>query len=70
MTSWSAWNSSFGGALRRLRLARGLSRDDFPDINAKTIARIERGEVEKPHGETLVKICGVLGVAPEEIETY
>jgi transcriptional regulator with XRE-family HTH domain len=39
-------------------------------INAKTIARIERGEVEKPHGETLAKISDVLGVEPDEIDTY
>jgi hypothetical protein len=63
-------DESFGGALRRLRLARGLSRDDFPGINAKTIARIERGEVAKPHGETLAKISDTLGVEPDEIETY
>lgn len=63
-------DESFGGALRRLRLARGLSRDDFPGVNAKTIARIERGEVEKPHGETLAKISEALGVGAEEIETY
>jgi hypothetical protein len=63
-------DETFGGALRRLRLARGLSRDDFPGINGKTIARIERGEVEKPHGETLAKISDVLGVDPDEIETY
>jgi hypothetical protein len=63
-------DETFGGALRRLRLARGLSREDFPGINAKTIARIERGEVEKPHGETLARISRVLGVTPEEIETH
>jgi Helix-turn-helix domain len=63
-------DETFGGALRRLRLARGLSRDDFPGVNGKTIARIERGEVEKPHGETLAKISEALGVGAEEIEAY
>lgn len=63
-------DATFGGALRRLRLQRGLSRADFPGIHEKTIARIERGEVERPHGGTLDAIAKRLGVAPEEIETY
>jgi hypothetical protein len=63
-------DEGFGAALRRLRLGRGLSRDDFPGIAAKTIARIERGEVEKPRDATLRQIADRLGVAPEEIETY
>lgn len=63
-------DESFGGALRRLRLSRGLSREDFPGINSKTIARIERGEVEKPHGATLETIAEALGVEAEEIGTY
>ena len=60
----------FGPSLRRLRILRHLSRDDFPDISAKTIARIERGETEKPHGKTLENLAKTLGVAPTEIETY
>src|SRR5207249_10575707 len=50
-------DQSFGGALRRLRLQKGLSRSDFPRLDAKTIARIERGEVEKPHDDTLAVIA-------------
>lgn len=56
-------DETFGGALRRLRLARGLSRGDFPGINAKTIARVERGEVAKPHDETLDRCCLMLSHA-------
>lgn len=63
-------DESFGAALRRLRLARGLSRDDFPGISGRTIARIERGEVERPREGTLHQIAQRLGVAPEEISTY
>lgn len=63
-------DKSFGGALRRLRLQRGLSRDAFPGISAKTIARIERGEVSRPHGETLGILAKRLGVKPEEIATF
>lgn len=63
-------DTSFGGALRRLRLARGLGRSDFEPINAKTVARIERGEVEEPHGETLAILAKRLGVKPDQIKSY
>lgn len=63
-------DASFGGALRRLRLARGLGRSDFEPLAAKTIARIERGEVDEPHGETLAIIARRLGVQPDEIASY
>ena len=61
---------SFGGALRRLRLQRGLSRSDFGDLTEKTLARIERGEVKEPHGQTLRIIAERLGVKPHEIQSY
>lgn len=61
---------SFGGALRRLRLQKGVSREDFPRVSAKEIARIERGEVERPRESTLRAIADRLGVPPEEIATY
>lgn len=60
----------FGPSLRRLRILRRLSRGDFPGISAKTIARIERGETERPQGKTLERLSSVLGVAPTEIESY
>jgi hypothetical protein len=63
-------DKSFGGALRRLRLQKGLSRDDFPGLSAKTIARIERGQVRKPHGGTLNVLAKRLGVKPQEIATF
>ena len=60
----------FGPSLRRLRKLRRVSRDDFPGISEKEIARIERGEVDKPHSRTLRAISKTLKVSPEEIETY
>ncbi|HKY37636.1 MAG TPA: helix-turn-helix transcriptional regulator [Polyangiaceae bacterium] len=63
-------DETFGGSLRRLRLTRGVSREGFKGIAAKTIARIERGDVKKPRGRTLEQIAKVLGVKPEEIETF
>lgn len=65
-----ATEQGFGPSLRRLRIVRGLSRGDFPGISAKTIARIERGETERPQGRTLHTLAKVLETAPEEIETY
>jgi hypothetical protein len=61
---------SFGASLRRLRVLKRLRQRDFNSIPAKTIARIERGEVGKPHLSTLKKIAMHLGVPPEEIETF
>lgn len=60
----------FGPSLRRLRIQRGLSRTDFPGISSKTIARLERGDVERPHENTVRKIAATLGVAAEDLETY
>jgi hypothetical protein len=61
---------SFGGALRRLRLQKGLGREDFPGINAKEIARIERGEVKKPHAETIAVIAKRTGVPASRIGSF
>ncbi|HEX8359461.1 MAG TPA: helix-turn-helix transcriptional regulator [Longimicrobium sp.] len=63
-------DESFGASLHRLRLLRGLTRNDFPGISPKTIARIERGEVAKPREGTLEMIAACLGVGREEISSY
>lgn len=60
----------FGAALRRLRLQRGVAREDFPGVAAKTVARIERGEVAAPRGRTLERLARRLGVEPGEIGTF
>ncbi len=65
-----AEDTGFGPSLRRLRKQRGLRRSDFAPLSAKTIARLERGEVEKPHGDTLAIIAKKLRVKPDEIEMY
>lgn len=61
---------TFGGALRRLRILRRLSRSDFEGVSAKEIARIERGEVERPHRKTIELLAQQLDVQPEEITSY
>jgi len=63
-------DTSFGGALKRLRLQKGLTRENFQDISAKEIARIESGKVRKPQEATRKKLAKVLKVDPDEIETY
>jgi hypothetical protein len=61
---------SIGGAIRRLRLQKGLAREDFARISGKEIARIERGEVKRPHRHTLAAIARRLGVRLEELPTF
>ena len=63
-------DGSFGGCLRRLRLQKGVGRGDFPGISAKEIARIERGEITKPHPATVSTIARKLRVEPTEILEY
>jgi len=63
-------DASFGGCLRRLRRFKRVPRDGFPGLSAKTLARIERGEVDAPRAATLRTIARRLGVRPEEIGTY
>ncbi len=59
-----------GGSIRRLRLQRRLTQDDFPGVSRKTIQRIENGEIEKPQKRTLEIVAERLGVAAGDLETY
>ena len=61
---------SFGASLMRARLQRGLKRTDFAPLSAKTLARIERNEIDKPHGKTLEVISKCLGVPADQINSY
>jgi hypothetical protein len=61
---------TFGAALFRLRKQKKLKRSDFSPLAAKTVARIERNEIGKPHGKTLQILGERLGVSPDEIESY
>lgn len=64
-----ATDRTLGGSLRRLRKQRRLTLDDFGPL-AKTVARIERGEVKRPRAKTLTAIASRLGVAPKEIGDF
>lgn len=65
-----AAEKSFGASLRRLRLQRRLKRSDFAPVASKSIARIERGDVERPRGKTLEAIEKKLGMNAEQIESF
>jgi DNA-binding XRE family transcriptional regulator len=60
-----------GASIRRLRKQRSLRREDFASVcDAKTIARIERGEDHKPRQTTLEGIAKVLQVQVADLGTY
>jgi hypothetical protein len=61
---------TLGASIRRLRKQRQLTRHDFPGIDPKTLARIERAEVAKPRAETLRSLAQRLGVSPEELGSF
>jgi DNA-binding Xre family transcriptional regulator len=63
-------DDSLGACIRRLRLAKGLSRTDFPGVSDKQIARIERGEIARVRARTLAAIASALQVEPSEITSY
>jgi len=63
-------DDSLGACIRRLRLAKGVARGDFPGVSDKQIARIERGEIAKVLAKTLAAIAARLDVDPSEITSY
>ena len=63
-------DKSLGGSIRRLRIHRRVSRDEFGAIDGKTVARIERNEIAKPRIKTLEVTAKRLGVSIAELETY
>ena len=65
-----AEDQGFGPSLRRLRLQRKLRQSDFPGITAKTVARIERGEVETPNAKTMAILAKRLGVEADQLAEF
>lgn len=65
-----AEDASLGASIRRLRLQRGLSREDFPGITAKALARVERNEVRTPRARTCAIIAKTLGVHVDALGSY
>lgn len=63
-------DTSLGGAIRRLRLQKGLRQTDFPGITAREIARIEKGLIQRPREETLQRIGKRTSVPVDQLQTY
>jgi hypothetical protein len=61
-----AKEQTLGASIRRLRKQRGLTLNDFGDVDPKTLARIERGQVQRPRPETLKQVAKILGVSHDE----
>jgi hypothetical protein len=60
---------TLAGSLRRLRKQRGFRLRDMGALE-KAMARIERGEVTKPHRATLTAIAHQLGVLPGQLGDF
>jgi Helix-turn-helix len=65
-----AKEQTLGASIRRLRKQRRLTLNDFGDVDPKTLARIEHGQVQRPRPETLKQIAKILGVSHDELGTY
>ncbi len=62
-----AQQADLASRMRHLRKLRRARREDFPGLAAKTIARIERGEIKMPQRETLRLIATHLGVDVDQL---
>lgn len=61
---------SFGAALRTLRRETGISQRDLAakiGLDFSYISKLENDRLPSPSADTVVKICEVLGVAPERL---
>jgi hypothetical protein len=65
----AATDRSLGGSIRRLRLQRKLRLEDLGAL-AKTTARIERGEVTRPHRATSDALARLLRVETTELGQF
>lgn len=66
----AATERGLGPSLRRLRKQRGLAQSDFAPLAARTVARIELGQVTRVQAGTLKRLADKLGVAPEELDSF
>lgn len=63
-------DDTFGGALKRCRLSRGLQPIDFePEVCEREIRRIENEGV-KPRAATIQRIASCLGVSAADIQSF
>ena len=47
-----------------------MTLNDFRDVDPKTLAKIEYGQVQRPRPETLKQIAKILGVSHDELGIY
>jgi DNA-binding XRE family transcriptional regulator len=65
-----AEEQTLGASIRRLRRQKRMTRNEFGDIDPKTIARIEQGKIKNPRISTLQAIAKILGVRRDELGDY
>ena len=61
---------TFGQALRELRRSKGVSQRELADkvsVDFSYISKLENDRLSPPAADTIVRICNVLGVAPDEL---
>ncbi|MGH3087530.1 MAG: helix-turn-helix domain-containing protein, partial [Rubrobacteraceae bacterium] len=65
--------ASFGGFLRRVREASGLSQEGLAaraGISAKAVGALERGERKRPHPHTARSLADALGLSDEDMGAF
>ncbi|MDE2125246.1 MAG: helix-turn-helix transcriptional regulator [Armatimonadetes bacterium] len=61
---------TFGEALRDARRDSGLSQRELADragVDFSYISKIENGRIPPPAADTVVKLCEIIGVQPENL---
>jgi transcriptional regulator with XRE-family HTH domain len=60
----------FGEALRAARRQAGMSQRDLADragVDFSYISKMENGRIPPPSGDTIVRLCTIVGVPPESL---
>ncbi|SRR6266446_60013 len=63
-------DETFGGKLRTLRRAKGVSQRELAEkvnVDFSYISKVENDRLPPPAADTIEKICGELGVGAEEL---
>lgn len=61
---------TFGTALREKRRARGMSQRELAQqagLDFSYISKLENDRLPPPSGDTVITLCRILGVEPEEL---
>jgi HTH-type transcriptional regulator, competence development regulator len=63
-------NEAFGKTLRELRRSAGVSQRELASrvgVDFSYISKVENGRIPPPAADTIVRICEVLGVDPDQL---